>query len=150
MQVYLLKDVPGKGKAGEIINVNDGYGKNYLIKNKLGQVVTPEIASKVKAKSDSDAFKLKTQREEIGTIIERLRSAQVSVSAKVGDEGKLFGAVTTGEVAKALNDLGFAIEKRQLTIVDGNVKALGAYKIVVTFPLGMRGEFTLEVKCNKS
>ena len=150
MQVYLLKDVPGKGKAGEIITVNDGYGKNYLIKNKLGQAVTPEIASKVKAKSDSDAFKLKTQREEIQAIIDRLRAARVVASAKVGDEGKLFGAVTTNEVAKALNDLGFAIEKRQLTIASGNIKALGEYKIVVTFPLGMRGEFTLEVKCNKS
>ena len=143
MQVYLLKDLPGKGKAGEIINVNDGYGKNYVIKNKIGTPVTPEILSRVRAKSDSDAFHLKTKKEEIGAIIKKLGETIIYIEARVG-EGKLFGAVTGTEIAKALNEQGFAIEKKNIVLPEP-IKALGEYKLVVNFAHGMKGEFKLHI-----
>lgn len=143
MQIYLLKDLAGKGKAGEIINVNDGYGKNYIIKNKIGLAVTPEIESRVRAKADSDAHKLKIEKDEITAIIKRLDDAQVIVRAKVGD-GKLFGSITSGEVAKALSELGFEIEKRQIDLKEP-IRALGEYKLTVNFAYGMKGQVIVQV-----
>ncbi|MCL2587384.1 MAG: 50S ribosomal protein L9 [Firmicutes bacterium] len=146
MQIYLLKDLPGKGKAGDIINVNDGYGKNYLVKNKIGQIVTPEILSKVRAKNESDSFHLNEQKAAISAVIKRLGETIIYVTAKVGD-GKLFGAVTGNEIAKALNAAGFEIEKKNIALPEP-IKALGEYKLVVHFPHGMRGEFKLHVIAN--
>ena len=147
MQIYLLRDVPGKGKAGEIINVNDGYGKNFLVKNKFGQIVTPQILAQVRAKQESDAFRLAAEKAQISDIIKRLGATIIYVSAKVGD-GKLFGAVTGSEIAKALVAAGFEIEKRNIVLPEP-IKALGEYKLVVNFAHGMKGEFKLHVISEK-
>lgn len=144
MQIYLLKDLAGKGKAGEIINVNDGYGKNFLIKNKIGAAVTPEILSKVRAKSESDTFHTNQEKDRIREIIAKLGDTTVTLKASVGDTGKMFGSITATEIAKGLMEQGFEIEKRNVVLPEP-IKSLGEYIIKVKFQYGLEGKFKLEV-----
>lgn len=144
MQIYLLKDLPGKGKAGEIINVNDGYGKNFLIKNKIGTAVDAAVLSRVRAKADSDAFKMAEEKAAIGEIIKKLEGATITLTAKVGEGGKMFGSVTATEISKALEDQGISIEKRNIVLGEP-IKNVGEYKIKVKFSYGLEGNFLLKV-----
>lgn len=143
MQVFLLKDVPGKGKAGEIVNVNDGYGKNYLIKNKLAQPVDNKILTESKAKKDSDAFKVAEEKKEIQAVIDQLNTTTVNLVAKLGEGGKMFGSITGAEISAALGEKGLSIEKRN--IITEPIKTVGTYKIKCKFNYGMQGEFTLVI-----
>ncbi|MCL2570151.1 MAG: 50S ribosomal protein L9 [Firmicutes bacterium] len=145
MQVYLLKDVPGKGKAGEVINVNDGYGKNYLVKNKLGIVADDAVIAKVKAKAQSDAFHTEQDKARIRDIIKKLEDVVVVLTVKVGEGGKMFGSVTSTEIARGLVEKGFEIEKRDIVMPEA-IKMVGEYKIKVKFNYGLEGNFKLKVE----
>ena len=143
MQVYLIKDLPGKGKAGEIINVNDGYGRNFVIKNGFGRIVDNAILAKVKAKQDSNAFHKGEEIAAIKQTCEKLAQTTVRLAAKVGANGKMFGAVTSQEIAVELGKMGFSIEKKNLVLE--TIKELGTYTIKVRFNHGLTAQFTLEV-----
>jgi len=144
MQVYLLKDLPGKGKAGEIINVNDGYGRNFIIKNGIGKPVDNSIKTAVEAKQQSDAFHRKEEIAAINEICKKLSEVTVTLFAKVGTTGKLFGSVTGQEIATELGKQGFSIDKKNLVFEP--VKEIGSYKIKVKFNFGLESSFVLEVK----
>lgn len=144
MRVYLLKDLAGKGKKGEIIEVNDGYGKNFIIKNKIGIAADNALAAEVKAKKEADNFHTAQDKKAIAARIAELEKATVTLKAKVGDTGKMFGSVTGTEVSLALKDAGFDIDKRDIVITEP-IKAVGTYKLKVKFPYAMSGNFTLEI-----
>jgi len=145
MQVYLLKDLPGKGKAGEIINVNDGYGKNFIIKNKIGTAVDKTTLAMVKEKNDSNNFRIAEEKKEIQATIAKLKDVSITIKAKVGDGGKMFGSITSTEIATALNEKGFNIDKRNIVLSEP-IKVVGSYKIKVKFTYTMEGEFNLTVE----
>ena len=145
MQIKLLKDLPGKGKAGDIINVNDGYGKNFLIKNKIGVLADAAIMAQVKAKRESENFRTEQDKAAIRELIAKLDGATVTIKAKVGEGGKMFGSITATEVAKGLAEQGFEIEKRNIVLTEP-IKALGTYKLKVKFQYGLEGSFTCVVK----
>ena len=147
MQIYLLKDLKGKGKAGEIISVNDGFGRNYIIKNGIGKAVDNSVRTQVQAKADSDAFHKKTEIEAIKGIIQRLGSADVEISVKIGANGKLFGSVTSLEISVQLKSLGFDVDKKSIVLIEP-IRAVGTYKIKVKFNHGLEGYFNLTVKGN--
>jgi len=145
MQILLKKDLAGKGKAGEIINVNDGYGKNFVIKNGYGVLVTPGIQAQVKAKAESDAFKIAEEKKEIAAVVEKLGKTEIVITAKIGENGKLFGSITGGDVERELRDKGFEIEKRQIVLSEP-IKTVGLYKLKVKFAYGMEGTVSVEVR----
>ena len=145
MRILLKKDLAKQGKAGEIISVNDGFGKNYVIKNGYGVMVTPEIESQVKAKSESDAFKVSEEKKAIADIISKLEKTEVVINAKIGDNGKLFGSITGGDIAGVLGEKDFEIEKRNIVLPDP-IKAVGIYNVKVKFNYGLVGEVKVEVK----
>jgi len=143
MQIYLIKDLPGKGKAGEIITVNDGYGRNFVIKNGFGRIVDNAVLSQVKAKQDSNAFHRAEEIAAIKDTIARLEETTVKISVKAGSNGKMFGSVTGQEIAAELGKIGFNIEKKNL--VFETIKEIGSYKVKVKFNHGLVGNFDLEV-----
>lgn len=143
MQIYLIKELPGKGKAGDIINVNDGYGRNFVIKNGYGKIVDKSIQDQVNSKKESDAFHKNQEIAATRVVIEKLSQAKVTLSVKVGANGKLFGSVTGQEIAALLAKQGFNIDKKQL--VFEQIKDLGTYKIKVKFAHSLEGAFNLEV-----
>ena len=143
MQVYLLKDLPGRGKAGEIISVNDGYGRNFVIKNGFGRVVDNAVLAQVRAKQQSCEFHKGQEIERLKKICERLGQVTLEMKRKVGANGKMFGAVTASEITAEVNKLGFEIDKKNL--VTETIKDLGAYKVKVKFNHGLSAEFALQV-----
>jgi len=143
MQIYLIKDLKGHGRAGEIITVNDGYGRNFIIKNGIGRVVDNAILSQVKSKQESNNFHREEDISAIKDVIKNLEEVKVTIKSKVGANGKMFGSVTSAEVGAELLKLGFNIEKKN--IVMDNIKEPGIYKAKAKFNYSLGGEFIVEV-----
>lgn len=144
MQIYLLKDLPKQGKAGEIITVSDGYGRNFVIKNGYGRVADAGTVTHVKQKTESQAFHKGVAVASTKETIEKLRGIVVTVRVKVGAGGKLFGGVTGGEISTELGRAGFEIDKKNLVFEP--IKTVGVYKVRVKFEHSLTGEFTLNVE----
>lgn len=140
MQVFLLKDLPGKGKKGEIINVNDGYGRNYIIKNGIGKAVDNSIRTEVRAKQDSDTFHRQEEVKAYKELAAKLEATPVVIKTRIGDNGKMFGSVTSAEIATQL-----AIDKKFIHLGEP-IKAIGTYKIKCKLSHGIEATVTLEVK----
>lgn len=145
MQIYLLKDLKGHGKAGEIVNLNDGYAKNFVIKNKIGKPVDNAVRSDIKAKADSDAYKNQTEIAAIKAQITQLKQTPVTIYSKVGANQKLFGSITATEIADALVQKGISIDKRLITITEP-IKALGTYNVTIKYNHQLTGTVTVHVE----
>ncbi|MDR0462351.1 MAG: 50S ribosomal protein L9 [Christensenellaceae bacterium] len=143
MQIYLLKDVAGKGKRGEVISVNDGYGKNFLVKNGYGKVADNSVMSQVNSKKQSITFHKEQDIEATKKICARLEGVTVTIIAKMGANGKMFGGITGTEIAGELNKQGFEIDKKDL--VFDAIRGIGEYKIKVKFNHGLTAQFALRV-----
>jgi large subunit ribosomal protein L9 len=145
MQIFLLKDLKGHGKAGEIVNLNDGYAKNFVIKSKIGRSVDNEIKSQIKSKTESAEFHRQTEITEIKAVIKKLEQTPITMTATVGANGKLFGSITANELSAALKKQGLEIDKRHIVLPEP-IKAAGAYNIIVKFPYQLSGEINLIVE----
>jgi large subunit ribosomal protein L9 len=143
MQIFLLKDLPNQGKAGTIINVADGYGRNFVIKNGYGRLADTAAHHHVKSKGESVAFHKQTEIDATRELIKKLENVTVTINVKQGANGKMFGGITGAEIAAELNKRGFEIDKRALEFAP--IKSVGAYKIRVKFNHGFVGEFNLNV-----
>ena len=102
MQVILKADVRGQGKKGQLVNVSDGFARNFLFPKGLAVEANAANLNEIKQKASSDAHKLQQNRERAREVKEQLKEATVKVVAKGGSNGKLFGSVTTKEIAEAL------------------------------------------------
>ncbi|MDR1917432.1 MAG: 50S ribosomal protein L9 [Christensenellaceae bacterium] len=145
MQIYLLKDLKGHGKKGDIVTLNDGYAKNFVIKNKIGQQVDNTVMSQIKSKNESEEFRKQTEIDEINQIIKKLAETPLTMTVKVGANGKLFGSITATELSAELLKHGITIDKRHIMLTEP-IKAVGAYKILVKFPHGLTGTISLFVE----
>lgn len=143
MQVYLLKDLPGKGKKGEIVNVNDGYGRNYVIKNKYGTAVDNAVLSQMKSKQESSAFHHAEDIKKFKELAARLATVKVVLPVKVGDENRMYGSVTAQMISDELAKQEIEIDKKSIVLEP--IKALGAYKIKIKFPHGVEGHVEVVV-----
>ena len=137
MEVLLLEDVKGSGKKGDIVKVADGYAKNFLFVKKLAVPATAQVISQKKAQ---DASMLRRQEKETAAAKELARELDgksVRLTAKGGSSGKLFGAVTSKEVATAVNAaFGVDIDKRKVSLA-GDIKAFGEYEAVLKLHPGV-------------
>ena len=145
MKVYLIKDLPGKGKRGDIIEVNDGYGKNFVIKNKYGTIVDNAVLNKIKSQQESKQFHTAEEIKEIKAIVAKLEAVVVNFNVPVGESGKMFGSVTASDIVEKLNSQGFNIEKKNIVLPEP-IKAVGAYKIKVKFSHQIEGSFSVVVE----
>ncbi len=145
MKVLLLQDVKGTGKKGDIIEVNDGYAKNFLIKKNLAKqadsVVLREKASQVASQERTKQL----EREAAVKKAESLKGKTFAIKAKVGDNGKLFGAITAKEIAEAVTNAGIEIDKKQV-LMETNIKTLGNYTIEAKLYSGVMARFNVVVE----
>ncbi len=131
MKVILLADVKGQGKKNDVIEVSDGYGKNFLIPRKLAKVADAQSLNDVKVQAAAKAYRLETEKKEAQALAERLKAIVVNIPASSGADGRLYGAVTTKDIAEKLQaDHGIAIDKRKLVQGDP-IKAFGKYEVEV-------------------
>ena len=145
MKVILLADVKGTGKKGEIKNVSDGYARNFLIGKGLAAEATPENLNKLEGQKASAQHKIDVAKAEAEAQAAKLEGKTVTVRAKAGQGGKLFGAVTPGHVADAMAEqFGISLDKRKIT-VSGEMKNAGSYSAEAKLYAGIAAKFTVEV-----
>lgn len=129
MKVILLQDVKGKGKKGQMLEISDGYARNYLLPRKLAVEATADAVNTKKMNDKAAAEKAAKERAEAVEISKKLRELTLIVKAKGGGAGKLFGSVTNQEIAEALkNSTGIELDKRKIVISDP-IKNVGSYTV---------------------
>lgn len=129
MKVILLQDVKGKGKKGQMLDISDGYARNYLLPRKLAVEATADAMNTKKMNDKAAAEKAAKERAEAVEISKKLRELTLTVTAKGGGSGKLFGSVTNQEIADALKEnTGIALDKRKIVISDP-IKNVGTYTV---------------------
>jgi len=146
MKVLLTKDVKGVGKAGEIKDVADGYGKNFLIGKGLALAATNEVLKKFEADQRKKAANEAAEIERLNGIKTQLSGLKVVIAKKLGDTGHLFGSVTKDEIAQALNEQhGIEIDKKELDAKHG-IKTTGLHDLDLKLGHGIHATLHVEIK----
>ncbi len=144
MKVVLLADVKGKGKKGDTVNVADGYGRNFLIAKGLAAPVDAQLQNDFAGKKQSEIFKEEQAEAAAKEVAAKLEGKTITLPAKGGDSGKLFGSLTTKEIAAALSkETGATIDKKKL--VAETIKAFGSYPVTAKLHKGVVAKFTVNV-----
>ena len=148
MKVILLQDVKGKGKKGQMLEVSDGYARNFMLPKKLAIEATPDAINTMRMNDKAAAEKAARERAEAMDISRKLRELIVTVTAKGGGNGRLFGAVTTQEIAAALEkSAGIKLDKRKI-VLNETIKNVGTY--TATCKLGYEITAPLTVKIEEA
>ena len=148
MKVILLQDVKGKGKKGQMLEVSDGYARNFMLPKKLAMEATPDAINTMRMNDKAAAEKAARERAEAMDISRKLRELIITVTAKGGGNGRLFGAVTTQEIAAALEkQSGIKLDKRKI-VLNENIKNVGTY--TATCKLGYEITAPLPVKIEEA
>lgn len=145
MQVILIQDVNNLGGANEVVSVKNGYARNYLIPQKFAVEASPSNLKQLEERLKQIRKKEEKMLAEIHKVIDVLKEGPVKIGAKTGTSGKIFGSVTTVQVARAIREQkGYEVDRRRITLLD-DVKELGNYKAKVDFGNGNETELELEV-----
>ncbi|RDW15230.1 50S ribosomal protein L9 [Oceanobacillus arenosus] len=142
MRVIFLKDVKGKGKKGEVKNVSDGYARNYLLKNKIAEEATAGNMKILDAQKRKDAQVEQKEKEEAINLKDKLADLTVEIKAKAGEGGRLFGSITSKQIADILEkEHGYKVDKRKIELEEP-IRALG----YTTVPIKLHPEVSGSIK----
>ncbi|WP_312369221.1 50S ribosomal protein L9 [Lachnoclostridium sp.] len=142
MQVILLDDVKALGKKGEVVNVSDGYARNFILPKKLGLEATPKNLNDLKLQKAAEAKLAQEILEQAQALAKEIESKSILLKIKSGEGGRTFGSVSTKEIAIALKEqLGYDIDKKKLVLNDP-IKNMGTY----TVPVKLHPKVTAELK----
>ena len=145
MKVILKQDVQGSGKKGDLVNVSDGYAKNYLIKRGLAVAATPQALAEMKARNDALQRKAQVELDAAKALKEKIEGQTIKLTAKAGQGGKLFGSVTSREVSQALQEqYGVDVDKRKVAL-ESEIKAFGTYTVEVKLHSGVTASVYAQV-----
>lgn len=144
MKVILVEKVKALGTIGEIVNVSAGFARNFLFPRKLAVVADDKNSNVLKDKQKALGKKIAAEKGQAEAVKKQLEGLTVELIKKVGSNGRLFGAVTTAEIAKELENKGVHVERRLLT-VDGSIKSLGTYDVKAKLFHDVTATFKLKV-----
>ena len=146
MKVILLTDVKGKGKKGQMIEVSDGYARNYMLPRKLAQEATADNINTMRMNDKATAERQARERAEAREISRKLKELTLVVKAKGGGAGRLFGAVTNTEIAEALKkNAGITVDKRKI-VIDEPIKNVGTYTVKAKLGYEITGQFSVKIE----
>lgn len=129
MKVVLLQDVKGQGKKGELVNVSDGYARNFLFPKKLAAVADAAVMNELKGKEEARLHKIEVDKQNARETAEKLQTVVVKLTAASGADGKIYGSVTAKDIAEAMQaQHGIEIDKRKLQLNDP-IKTFGAHTV---------------------
>ena len=126
MKVILLQDVRGKGKKGQMLEVSDGYARNYMLPRKIAMEATPDAVNTMRMNDKATQERQARERAEAMELAKRMKAMTLTVYAKGGGAGRLFGSVTSQEIADALQAQGITLDKRKI-VMDDPIKNVGTY-----------------------
>ena len=144
MEVILRQAVESLGKPGDVVKVSNGYARNYLLPHGVAFEATPGNLKRIQQERERLEAAENERREAAQSLATKLEQVQLTFSARVGDEGKLFGSVTSADVAQQLESQGFHIEKRQIDLHEP-IKALGVYRIPIRLHADVKPEIRVWV-----
>ena len=145
MKVVFLADVKGQGKKDQIKDVSDGYARNFLLPKGLAVVADAKVMNEIKNREASKQHKIDVERAEANAIAEKLSKITVKITAQAGADGKLYGSVTSKDIAEVLEKkFGIAIDKRKLALSDP-IRAYGVYVLDVKLYADVIGKVNVSV-----
>lgn len=137
MKVILLQDVKGTGKKGELVNVSDGYARNFLLPKKAAKEATAQAMSELKNAEASKAFQIEEAKKVANASKKLIEGKSLSIKAKAGQGGRLFGSVTAKEISAELKkQFGLNVDKRKISL-DTDIKAFGTYNAEIKLYTGI-------------
>lgn len=146
MKVILLQDVKGKGKKGQMLEVSDGYARNFMLPKKIAMEATADAINTMRMNDKAAAEKAAKERAEALEISNRLREMTLTVTAKGGGAGRLFGSVTNQEIADALKEkTGIVLDKRKIMIAD-TIKSVGTYTVTCKLGYEINAKLTVKIE----
>jgi len=146
MKVILNQDVKGQGKKGDMINVSDGYARNFLLPKGLATEATKSAINEMKGKADAKAYREEKELEAAKALAAQIESVSVTIESKSGDNGKLFGSITSGDVADALKMQGHIVVDKKKIVLHDPIKSVGEYKLSVKVHAGVSATLKVTVK----
>ena len=144
MEVILRQAVENLGKPGEVVKVSNGYARNYLLPHGVAFEATPGNLKRIQQERDRLEAAESERRVAAQGLAEKFEQVQLTFSARVGEEGKLFGSVTSADIAQQLEAQGFHVEKRQIDLHEP-IKALGVYRIPIRLHADVKPEIRVWV-----
>lgn len=142
MKVILLEDVKALGKKGEIVNVNDGYARNFILPKKLGLEATGKNLNDLKLQKANEERVAQQILDEAKELAKKLEAGKVELAIKIGEGGRAFGSVSSKEIAVAVNEqMGYDIDKKKIQLKD-SIKTLGTHNV----PIKLHPKVTAELK----
>lgn len=145
MKVILQQDVKGQGKKGQLVEVSDGYARNFLLPKKLAVEATADNINTMKIKEKARLEQIEKEKQAARETAQKLKGCTVKIAAKAGEGGKLFGSVTAKEISEELKKQhGITIEKNRLVMAD-NIKAYGTFDVKCKLGYEISGQFTVVV-----
>ena len=147
MKVILLQDVKGKGKKGQMLEVSDGYARNFMLPKKMAIEATPDAINTMRMNDKATQERIAREKAEAMEVSKKLRAMTLVVKAKGGGAGRLFGAVTNAEIAAALEKQGVKLDKRKIVLGE-TIKNVGTY--TATCKLGYEITAPLTVKIEEA
>lgn len=143
MRVILLQDVRGSGKKGDVVEVKDGYGRNYLIPKGLASEATKARELEIQQQQARAAAQHKKEMDQYRTLARELKGQTFVMRAKTGDQGRLFGAITNSDVAAVLQNRGYKMDRKKIEMEP--IRHLGTYTVRCHFYQDIVAEFELHV-----
>ena len=145
MKVILLNDIKGVGKKDQIIEASDGYARNYLFPKKLALEANNENMSKLKARQDSNQFKKDVQKKEAEALATKLKGIMLKIKVKAGENGKIFGGVTSKEISENLKEqYKIEIDKKKIEVKE-TIKNIGRFTINIKLNEGVNAKLTVNI-----
>ena len=145
MKVILLQDVRGKGKKGQMLEVSDGYARNYMLPRKIAMEATADAINTMRMNDKATQERQARERAEAMELAKRMKAMTLTVYAKGGGAGRLFCSVTSQEIADALQSQGITLDKRKI-VIDEPIKNVGTYTIRCKLGYEITAQLTVQIQ----
>lgn len=149
MKVILNQDVKGQGKKGDMINVSDGYARNFLFPRKLASEATKAAINEMKGQKDAAEYRRQKELEEAKELAAKIESVTVELNAKSGENGKLFGSITTSEIVDVLKMTHHIVVDKKKLVLAEPIKTTGEFEIPVKLYNGVSAKLKVKVETQK-
>ncbi len=150
MKVILLKDVAGKGKAGEIKEVNQGYARNFLLPQRLALIATPAALNQVELGLQQKKKQKTLDKARLAKLAEQIEGSKIHLHARIGAGDRLFGSITAADIAEELSrNTGFTIDKRKIAI-DKPLRQIGSHEVAVKLSKALEPHITVVIEAEKA
>ena len=144
MEVILNKTIDNLGLEGELVNVKPGYARNYLIPQQIAMPINKQNLARLQQQKEAIEARLEKERKEAGTLADKLSNVTIEIARRVGDEDRLFGSVTSADIADKLKEKGITIDRRTILLNDP-IKSLGDTKVMIKVGYQLNTEITVQV-----